>query len=193
MRTHDPDAIARVEALVLEDFRQIEGRLIEASELYGYRDGDLQELSFEIPVLLQVTETPKGDLQHWIDEWCDPYYNVALVDDRGQSVNATSLWVYGRSHSTEGKVEEPRWTPVEGAAATRPVGRSTASPGGRGSLFCCETGVVACAAHAPAVDSERWAAEVWRPTNTEDEARWAFLAGRPLGCEYCPGAATRAA
>lgn len=83
------------------DYETHLGQVIEVQFLEGYVGDDSQEWRSDPPFLVKVIETDAESLNHWCDEFLDPYWNVEVIDDRGvvpPEAHSHSFWVYGPSY-----------------------------------------------------------------------------------------------
>jgi hypothetical protein len=88
------------------DYEAVKGKLIRVEYLMGYLTNgqDSQEQDFEKSIVVRVEETTPGDIDHWVDEWLDPYWNVTIVQTDHPELPKGGLvgcWVFGHSYNTK--------------------------------------------------------------------------------------------
>ena len=89
-----------IKARVRADFAAVLGRVIEVPWVYGYRGNDSIDLMCDPPARVRVLPTPEEDLDHQVDGWYDPYWNVAVLEPA--DCDLRSCWVFGPSYQEGG-------------------------------------------------------------------------------------------
>lgn len=94
----------RAEAVSLFD------KIIRVTEVDGFRNGDsVSHWSLDPPVRARIL-SDESSLVRWVDDrWCDPVYEIELLEDRPELTDLTSPWVYGTSYSLDGGTEPARF------------------------------------------------------------------------------------
>lgn len=87
---------SEIEAKVKSDFAAALGTVITVTEISGYDGDDSFDVSCPNGVKVRVTDTPEGDILHWVDAFCDPYWNVEPVEPLPRQLRST--WVFGPSY-----------------------------------------------------------------------------------------------
>lgn len=135
----------KVTNICLEEHASYKHKILLVTLVEGYKDDDIAEFFCDPPARVRVTETREDDIDHWTDsEWCDPYWDVELVEPHPTLSDASDFWVYGISHSIDGKIQntstwkldenqEPAYQPREPVA---PPQTPSLHPNGDTS-FCC--------------------------------------------------------
>jgi hypothetical protein len=133
----------RVTNLCLEEHNSYKHKILLVTLVEGCKDDDIAEFSCDPPARVRVMETRKDDIDHWTDsEWCDPYWDVELVEPHPSLDGASGLWVYGISHSISGQIQNTStWKADENqepAYQPKAPTQETTSPHPNGdSSFCC--------------------------------------------------------
>ena len=100
------DAYEAIEALAIRDHKFHTGKVILCHQVTGYNEhDDLVDVVLDPPARMRVCKAVNEDLQHWVDEWLDPYWDVEPLEDHPALKNIRSLWVFGPSYCTDGCVE----------------------------------------------------------------------------------------
>ncbi len=86
-------------AMARADFQAALGTILRPAYVYGFKDEDTSDAYTDGTVALRVIATPREDLEHTVDDWLDPYWNVEVVEDPGGLLaGMRSLWTYGPSY-----------------------------------------------------------------------------------------------
>lgn len=96
---------AEIEARVREDAARLAGRIILVQDLDGCvcGQGAVRHCYIIRPVRARVL-LGSSSIVRWVDDyWCDPVYDVELLDDRPDLADLSSAWLYGSSHSVTGR------------------------------------------------------------------------------------------
>lgn len=88
-----------------EDYKAALGRVVLVSHLTCYMGEDSVDLDVDPPARMRVIQTPVSDLQHRVDQWLDPYWNLELLDYHPKLNGARSFWTFGKSYNLNGEVE----------------------------------------------------------------------------------------
>lgn len=109
------EAIARAHA----DYAAAVGTVIDAKCVIGYKGNDSVEVYPDPPARVRVEATPHEDIEHFNDDYLDPYWNVTLVESHPALEGVRSLWVDGPSY----QIAKPiyRYTPREIKESSIPV------------------------------------------------------------------------
>lgn len=99
----DPSVI---EAKVMKDYAHFLGKDVLVSRISGFVGDDSTDIELSPPAKVRVESTSEQSLKRWIDGWCDPVYEVALVEDHPQLAGVRSLWIHGPSLHLNGKQTE---------------------------------------------------------------------------------------
>lgn len=95
-----------VESKALADYDHLLGRVVLTTKISGYVGSDSVSLNLSTPAKVQITATDQASLLHWNDDWCDPYWNVTLVEPHVELDGVRSLWMDGHSYHINGKQSE---------------------------------------------------------------------------------------
>lgn len=99
-----------IELRVLAEHRRLVGTEILVAEVTGFVDEDQVEFFLDPPARMRV-EAGFDAVVRWMDdEWCDPIWDVKLIEPHPQLAHARSFWMYGTSYSTHGSTEPARMT-----------------------------------------------------------------------------------
>lgn len=97
------------------------GKILLCREVTGYNDQDHPvDVTCDPPARMRVCAAMCGDLEHWNDDWLDPYWDVTPVEPHPALNGIRSLWVFGKSYCTDSNVEPTSTWEVE---HTTPVQR----------------------------------------------------------------------
>ncbi len=99
----DPSVI---EAKVMKDYAHFLGKDVLVSRISGFVGDDSTDIELSPPAKVRVETTSEQSLKRWIDGWCDPVYEVVLVEDHPQLACVRSLWIHGPSLHLNGKQTE---------------------------------------------------------------------------------------
>lgn len=100
----DAKLTQQAEALALADYQKAIGTALTVRMLTGYKGDDSYDFDSG-EYLVRVTDTPEDDLNHWVDEYLDPYWNVEIVGNHPELEGYRSFWTFGPSYQiAEGKV-----------------------------------------------------------------------------------------
>ncbi len=89
------DACAKARA----DFEAALGTILRPDFVGGFEGEDSTDASPNGTAALRVVATPQEDLEHTVDDWLDPYWNLELVEDPEHLLTRMrSLWTYGPSY-----------------------------------------------------------------------------------------------
>lgn len=102
-----------VEEKCMEDYKEHEDKFLLATFIRCFIDDNTQDFYSSEPIRVRVIKHQKqSDLINWIDNWCDPYWDVELAkdyfDEHPQLHMASSLYVDGISRNADGRVEAPK-------------------------------------------------------------------------------------
>ncbi len=99
-------SVAAIEATVRTDYERYLGQEVLVHRICGYVADDSVDLDLDPPARVRIEKTSATSLTRWIDAWCDPLYEVTLVQPHPQLVEVRSLWIYGQSYHLDGKQVE---------------------------------------------------------------------------------------
>lgn len=105
MSNPSDESIESIEKKCMDDYREHEGKILLANCIHGYVDEDSHEFHLEKPVRVQVIEHQRENtILNWTaSEWCDPNWDVELLEPHEKLDMASSLWVDGISRNTNGR------------------------------------------------------------------------------------------
>lgn len=92
----------KIEAKVLADYQKLVGTVVEVAAICGYRLDDSVDISLTPPAKVRIEPTSNTSLNRWIDDWCDPVYEVTLVEPHPQLTDLRSFWIHGLSRHING-------------------------------------------------------------------------------------------
>lgn len=104
-----------LEALAQKDFDQHVGHVVLAYWIYGYSNDtdDAQDLRFDPPIHVLVTDAAPDEIRHWNDNHLDPLWNVTPLDEHPNLKGLRSTWIHGISYDAKtGHREETRTSPA---------------------------------------------------------------------------------
>jgi hypothetical protein len=98
MTTEEIEARAHLDALLLRD------SVIVVSELDGMagNQGVVRRCLVHPPVRARVILENSSVIRWTTGGWCDPLYEIELLESRPDLADLTSLWVYGTSYDLDG-------------------------------------------------------------------------------------------
>ncbi|WP_321935354.1 hypothetical protein [Paraburkholderia sp. J8-2] len=94
---------AVIEARVLGDYQQMLGKIVLVRVVSGYRGTDSVDVRLNPPAKVRVARTEEPSLKHWNDDWCDPYWEVELVEPHPQLEGIRSIWISGNCYHLDGQ------------------------------------------------------------------------------------------
>ena len=95
-----------IEAKVMKDYAHYLGKDVLVHRICGFVGDDSTDIELSPPAKVRVQATSEQSLKRWIDGWCDPLYEVALVENHPQLNGVRSLWIHGPSLHLNGKQTE---------------------------------------------------------------------------------------
>lgn len=109
MKTPQQQAIMEsIEDLCIKDHEAHFGKILLATFIIGYaEEAFTSEFHCEPPARVRVLRMNKADMLHWCDEFCDPSWDIELVEPHPALEHATSIWIDGITRSTDGEVQHP--------------------------------------------------------------------------------------
>ncbi len=94
---------AVIEARVLADYQHMLGRTVLVRVVSGYRGSDSVDIRLNPPAKVRIAKTEEASLKHWNDDWCDPYWEVEVVEPHPQLVGIRSTWISGSCYHLNGQ------------------------------------------------------------------------------------------
>jgi hypothetical protein len=115
MPTHSKSQAEVIEKRCLADHEEHVHKILLARFVIGYKGDNSVEIYLDQPARVRVLETSnaESDIFHWNDDWCDPYWDIELLEPHPQLEGVRSLWVDGPSRNIDGteySVPKPGWT-----------------------------------------------------------------------------------
>lgn len=113
-----------VERLVIADYEQLKGKLIRVTEVECFNEGDSSTMYLTDPIVLRISDSMQPDqgiLRWTTQDWCDPAYDVRLVESSPEADAWLAdgdyhvSWVSGPSRSTTGAYSKPPFKVVVGS------------------------------------------------------------------------------
>ena len=96
---------AEAERRALEDFNAVVGKELTVRMVSGYNENDDSVDVDGIPIRVTVDNT-SFSLDHWVDEYLDPYWDVTPVGEYPELAGLRSFWTFGPSYRVvDGRVE----------------------------------------------------------------------------------------
>ncbi len=81
------------------EFAAALGTIVHPAYVYGFAGEDSTDALTDGTVALRVIATPQEDLEHTVDGWLDPYWNLEVVEDPEDLLaGMRSLWTHGPSY-----------------------------------------------------------------------------------------------
>ncbi len=108
MRNEITPAVQRErEKKAFEDFHEHYGLVVRAHVVRGYIGDDSVDITFRPPIAVRITGplNPDCGINHWNDEWLDPYWDVSIVEPwhpQLQEHPLRSCWIDGPSYDPNG-------------------------------------------------------------------------------------------
>lgn len=102
---------AEIEARVRDDAARLADKIILVQHLDGFAYGHdaVRHCYVSRPVRARVL-LGSSSIVRWVDDyWCDPVYDVELLDDRRELADLSSAWIYGTSYSVKGRTVPARF------------------------------------------------------------------------------------
>lgn len=99
-------AIERIETQVLHDYSKVAGKVVQVAAICGFKGDDSVDINLQPPAKVRIEPTSNTSLKRWIDEWCDPVYEVALAEPHPQLEGLRSFWIHGLSRHINGTTTE---------------------------------------------------------------------------------------
>ena len=114
---------AVIEARVLTDYQHMLDKTVLVRVVSGYRGNDSVDIRLNPPAKVRITRTEEASLKHWDDDWCDPYWEVEVVEPHPQLEGIRSTWISGNCYHLDWQqtnasdvisvvYDEPRHKPV---------------------------------------------------------------------------------
>lgn len=101
-----PELRAEAERRALEDFNAAVGKEITVQMISGYNDSDDGVDVDGVSIRVRVDSTKNVSLDHWVDEYLDPYWDVTPIGEYPELTGLRSFWTFGPSYRViDGKVE----------------------------------------------------------------------------------------
>jgi hypothetical protein len=106
--TKEQASYDHIENLCIEDHENHLGKILKTSLVIGYIENDSVEIYCNPPARVRVLGMQQRDMLNWTcNEWCDPNWDIDLVEPHQQLKNCSSIWVDGISRSIDGEVQHP--------------------------------------------------------------------------------------
>jgi len=101
------EIVNHVEDLCIKDHNEHIGKILLTTFVFGYT-----EVYFNPPARVRVLKMDHKHMLNWTcREFCDPRWDVELVESHPALGTTTGLWIYGISHSIDSKIQQPySWT-----------------------------------------------------------------------------------
>lgn len=94
---------AVIEARVLADYQHMLGKTVLVRVVSGYRGNNSVDIRLSPPAKVRIATTEEASLKHWNDDWCDPYWEVEVVEPHPQLVGIRSTWISGSCYHLNGQ------------------------------------------------------------------------------------------
>ncbi|PRD96816.1 hypothetical protein C6P88_02590 [Burkholderia contaminans] len=94
---------AVIEARVVADYQHMLGKTVLVRVVSGYRGSDSVDIRLHPPAKVRIATTEEASLKHWNDDWCDPYWEVEVVEPHPQLVGIRSTWISGSCYHLNGQ------------------------------------------------------------------------------------------
>lgn len=109
--THNPgleEVIKRanVEALAISEYEVHVGKTVLVNAISGYVGNDSIDINLDPPVKVRVLSTQEQDIRNWVDDWCDPYWDVEIIEPRTELAGLRSTWIRPTSRHIDGTRSE---------------------------------------------------------------------------------------
>jgi len=98
-----------VEALCIQDHEEHVGKILLATVILGYaEEAFTEEFYCDPPARIRVLQMNHSSMLNWTcREFCDPDWDIELVEPHPALEHATSIWIDGISRATDGEVQHP--------------------------------------------------------------------------------------
>lgn len=94
----------------MDDYREHEGKVLLVNFVQGMVDHNSADFTLEKPVRMFVIEHQReSDIINWHDGWCDPSWDVELLESHEELEQASSLWIDGTSRNINGMTGSGDW------------------------------------------------------------------------------------
>lgn len=90
----------------MKDYEHFLGKVVSVNAISGYVGNDSADFVLEPPAKVKVLQTSEQCVKRWVDDWCDPVYEVELTEPHPQLVDVRSMWIHGPSRHLNGKQTE---------------------------------------------------------------------------------------
>lgn len=97
---------AIIEARAMRDYEQVLGKIVLVSAISGYFGNDSVDIPLPVPAKVRIDTTTESTVKRWCDDWCDPYWEVSLVEPHPALIDVRSLWISGTCRHLDGKRTE---------------------------------------------------------------------------------------
>ena len=94
-----------IERKCLEDYRKYAGKIVLATSFCAVIDHDSHDIDLDEPIRVRIWDKMSDEsVINWNDDYCDPYWDVELLEPHDELDKASSVWIDGISRSAGGDV-----------------------------------------------------------------------------------------
>ena len=99
----------QLEHRCLDDYDKYKGKIVLAKVVHGMLNNDSHDICFARPVRVRIYDRmDKNSIISQHDEWFDTNWDVEILDQQAELLEASSLWIDGISHCTNGKISHSK-------------------------------------------------------------------------------------
>ena len=95
------EAMKKIEERVWTEYTAALNKIVLVRALNGFKGNDSGDYVLEPPARVRVGKTAESAVKRWDlggENWCDPYWEVTLVEPHPQLVGVRSMWIHATSY-----------------------------------------------------------------------------------------------
>lgn len=104
------EAMKAIEERVWADYTEALGKVVLVRALSGFKGNDSDDYVLEPPARVRVGKTAESAVKRWDlggENWCDPFWEVTLVEPHPQLAGVRSMWIHATSYLLGSDRSEP--------------------------------------------------------------------------------------